>query len=151
MEQCSGPLEVEIVPRKHCDFSHYLAKGTGAQSGACAEVQFPDYGTELCSLVVEMVPGKHCHFSTYFAKRARARSGACAEVQFPDYETMLWSPGIRNFSRKAGKHCDFSTYLTRERELSLSQAQRCSFLIIEQCCGPLPVEMVPGKHCYFRT
>jgi hypothetical protein len=35
--------------------------------------------------------------------------------------------------------------LTRERELSLEHAQRCSFLIIEQCCGPLAVEIVPGN------
>jgi hypothetical protein len=46
-EQCGGPLEVEIVPGKHCDFSTYLAKSARAQSGACEEVQFPDYGTEL--------------------------------------------------------------------------------------------------------
>jgi hypothetical protein len=52
-------------------------------------------------LAVEFVPGKHCDFSTYLAKRARAQSGACAVVQFPDYVTELWSPGSRNFSRKA--------------------------------------------------
>jgi hypothetical protein len=49
MEQGCGPLAVEIFPRKHCDFSTYLAKRAGAQSGASAEVQFPDYGTELWS------------------------------------------------------------------------------------------------------
>jgi hypothetical protein len=47
MEQSSGILAVEIVPGKHCDFSSYLAKRTSAQSGACAVLQFPDYGTEL--------------------------------------------------------------------------------------------------------
>jgi hypothetical protein len=101
MEQCSGPLAVEIVPGKHSDFSNYLAKRAKAQSGACAEVHFPDYGTEFLPLAVEMFPGKHCDFSTYLAKRARAQSGACAEVQFPDYLTVLWSPGIRNDFRKA--------------------------------------------------
>jgi hypothetical protein len=35
--------------------------------------------------------------------------------------------------------------LPKERELSLAHAQRCSFLIIEQCCGPLAVEMIPGN------
>jgi hypothetical protein len=35
--------------------------------------------------------------------------------------------------------------LPRERELSLALAQRCSFLIMEQCCGPLAVEMVRGN------
>jgi hypothetical protein len=45
MEQCYGPMAVEIFPEKHCDFSTYLAKRARAQSGACAEVKFPDYGT----------------------------------------------------------------------------------------------------------
>jgi hypothetical protein len=47
MEQSCGPLAVEIVPRNHCDFNTYLAKRARAQSGACAEVQFSDYGTEM--------------------------------------------------------------------------------------------------------
>jgi hypothetical protein len=49
MEQCCGPLAVEIIPEKHRDFSTYLAKRARAQSEACAEVQFPDYGTVLWS------------------------------------------------------------------------------------------------------
>jgi hypothetical protein len=47
MEECFGPLPVEIVPGKHCDFSTYLAKRARAQTVACAEVQFNDYGTVL--------------------------------------------------------------------------------------------------------
>jgi hypothetical protein len=35
--------------------------------------------------------------------------------------------------------------LQRERELSLAHAQRCNFLIMEHGCGPLAVEMFPGK------
>jgi hypothetical protein len=58
MEQISGPLAVEIFPGKHCNFSTYLAKRARAQSGARAEVQFPDYGTVLWSPAVENVPGK---------------------------------------------------------------------------------------------
>jgi hypothetical protein len=46
-EQRCGPLTVEIVPRKQCDFSKFLAKRVRDQSGPCAEVQFPEYGTEL--------------------------------------------------------------------------------------------------------
>jgi hypothetical protein len=49
MEQRYCPLAVEIVPKKLCDFSAYLAKIARAQSGAWAEVQFPDYGTVLWS------------------------------------------------------------------------------------------------------
>jgi hypothetical protein len=41
--------------------------------------------------------------------------------------------------------------LPRERELSLEHAQRCSFLIMEQSCGPLAVGIVPGNHYNFST
>jgi hypothetical protein len=47
MEQRCGPLSVEIVPIKYCDFNTYLAKRARAQSGAFAKVQFSDYGTEI--------------------------------------------------------------------------------------------------------
>jgi hypothetical protein len=49
MEQSCGPLAVEMIPGKNCDISTNLAKRASAQSGACAELQFPDYGTELWS------------------------------------------------------------------------------------------------------
>jgi hypothetical protein len=64
MEQCCGLLAIEIFPGKHYDFSTYLTKRARAQSGACAELQFPDYGTDLWPLAVELFPGKHCDFST---------------------------------------------------------------------------------------
>jgi hypothetical protein len=48
-EQRCGPLAIEMVPGKHSDFSPYIAKRARDQSGACAEMQFPDYGTELWS------------------------------------------------------------------------------------------------------
>jgi hypothetical protein len=47
MEQSCGPLAVDIMSGKHCDFSTYFAKRARAQSDACAEVQFSDYGTVL--------------------------------------------------------------------------------------------------------
>jgi hypothetical protein len=46
MEQCYGPFAVELFPGKHCDLSTNLAKRARAQSGACAEVNFPEYGTK---------------------------------------------------------------------------------------------------------
>jgi hypothetical protein len=67
MEQSCGPLSVEIVPGKHCDFSTYLAKIARAHSGACAEVKFPDYGKMLWSPGSRngsRKAGKHCDFST---------------------------------------------------------------------------------------
>jgi hypothetical protein len=113
MEESSGPLAVEKIAGKHCDFSTSLAKRAGVQSGAFAEVQFPDYGTGLWSPGSRNDSRKALDFSTYLAKRARSQSGECALVQFPDYGTLLWSPGCRNISRKAGKHSDFSTKLTK--------------------------------------
>jgi hypothetical protein len=105
-----------------------------------------------CSpLAVEIFPGKHCDFSTSFAKRTRAQSGACAEVHFPDYGTVLWSPFSRNDSRKQESIAISTPILPRERELSLLHAQWCIFLIIEQCCGPLAVGIIPGEHCDFST
>jgi hypothetical protein len=100
MEQSCGPLAVEMDSGKHSDFSTYLAKRARAQSCACAEVHFPDYGTVLWSPGSRNCSRKHCDLSTYIAKRARAQSGACAEVQFPDYGTVMWSPGSRIDSRK---------------------------------------------------
>jgi hypothetical protein len=70
-------------------------------------------------------------------------------VQFPDYGTVLWSPGSRNCSKKNTPIS--APILPRERELSLAHAQRCSFLFMEYCCGPLAVEIVPVKHWDFRT
>jgi hypothetical protein len=75
MEQCCGPLAVEIILGKHCDFSTYLTKRARVKSGACAEVQFPDYrilllspGTRNCSRKT----GKHCDFSTYLTKESES-------------------------------------------------------------------------------
>jgi hypothetical protein len=89
MEQSCAPLEIEMIPGKHCYFSTYLAKSLRPQAFACAEVKFPDYGRVQWPLALENFPGNHCDFSTYLAKRARSQSGACAEVQFPDYGTDL--------------------------------------------------------------
>jgi hypothetical protein len=49
MEQCCGPLVVEMIPGEHYDFSTSLAKRARVQSGACAELKLPEYGTEFCS------------------------------------------------------------------------------------------------------
>jgi hypothetical protein len=89
MEQICGPLAVEFIPGKHRNFSTYLAKRARAKSGACAKVQFRNYGTDLWALAVEMFPGNHCDFSNYLAKSARAQSGACAKLQFPYYGTEM--------------------------------------------------------------
>jgi hypothetical protein len=62
MEQSSCPQAVEIIPGKHCDFSTYLAKRAIANSGACAEVKFPDYGTVLWSLGSRNISRKALQF-----------------------------------------------------------------------------------------
>jgi hypothetical protein len=63
MEQYCGPLTVEIIPGKHCDFSIYLTKREIAQSCACTEGKFPVYKQCSVPLAVEIVPGKHFDFS----------------------------------------------------------------------------------------
>jgi hypothetical protein len=112
MEECFCTVAVEIVQGKHCDFSNYLAKRAGYQSGAYAEVQFPDYGTVLWSPGSRNDSRKHFDFSTYFTKKASAQSGACAEVLFPDYGRELWSPGSRNVSRKALRFQNLSCHVS---------------------------------------
>jgi hypothetical protein len=94
-------------------------------------------------MAVEIVPGKHCDFSTYLAKSARAHSGAWAEVQFP----VLWNRVVVPWQKKLFHYSTVisAPILPSDRELSLSRAQRCSFLITEQCCGPKAVEMVQPK------
>jgi hypothetical protein len=72
MEQCSGPLTVEMVPGNSAISAPILPKES--------EISLPH--AQWCSflimekccgpLAVEMIPGKHCDFSTYLAKRARA-------------------------------------------------------------------------------
>jgi hypothetical protein len=58
MEQSCGPLAIEMIAGKHCDFSTYLAKRERAQSSACAEVQFPDYGRVLWAHVSRNISRK---------------------------------------------------------------------------------------------
>jgi hypothetical protein len=110
MEQCCGKQLVDIVPRKHCDFSTYLEKRWRAQSGACAEVQFPDYGTELWS------PGsRKKQESTAFSKPILPRERElCLEhaqrCRFLIMEESCCPLSVENFQEK---HCDFSTYLAK--------------------------------------
>jgi hypothetical protein len=104
MEQRCGPLAVEIFPGKHSDFSTYLAKRSRGQSGAFAEVQFPDYGSMLWSLGsrnFSRKAGKHFDFSPYLTKCSRVQFVAWAEVQFPDCGIVLCATDSRKVSRKA--------------------------------------------------
>jgi hypothetical protein len=151
MEQCCGPLAVEIVPGKHCDFSTYLAKSARDQSGECAEVQFPVYGTELWYPGSRNGSWKALCFQHLFANRARAQSGSCADVHFHDYEQYCGYLAVEIFPGKQESTAISAPNLPRERELSLVLAQKCSFLMMEQCCDPLAVEVIPRKHCEFST
>jgi hypothetical protein len=112
MEHRYCPLAVEMVQGKHCDFSTYLAKRAKAQSGAWAEVHFPDYGTVLWSPDSRNYSRKTLRFQHLSYEESESSLWRMSEVKFPDYGTLLCSPGSRDCSRKAGKHCDFSTKLT---------------------------------------
>jgi hypothetical protein len=82
MELCCGPLTIEFLPRKHCDFSTYLAKRARSQSGACTEVQFPDYGTVLWSAVSRNYSKKALRFQhlSYQERETSVRSMRRAAV-----------------------------------------------------------------------
>jgi hypothetical protein len=84
-DQSCGTLAVGSVTGKHCNFSKYLAKRAQAQSVACAEVQFPDYGTVLCSPNSRNCSRKALRFQHLFGQESESSTCACAEVQFPDY------------------------------------------------------------------
>jgi hypothetical protein len=101
MEQCCGPLAVEMIPGKHCDFSTYLAKRACAQSVACAEVQFPDYLTVLWAQYSRNDSRKELRFQQIFCQESESSVGACAEVLFLDYATELLSTSSRNVSKKS--------------------------------------------------
>jgi hypothetical protein len=44
-----------------------------------------------------------------------------------------------------GKHCDFSNYLAQRARTKSGACAELQFLIMEQICGPLVVEIIPGK------
>jgi hypothetical protein len=141
MEQCCVPMAVEIFRGKHCDFSTYLAKRVRAQSGACAEVQFSDYSTELWSH-----GSRNCfQESTVISAPILPRELELSlehELRC-SFLIIEHSCGPLALEFVSGKHCDFSKNLDKKRELSLAHAQRCIFLIMEQCSIPLAVEIGP--------
>jgi hypothetical protein len=127
MEQNCGPLAVEIVRGKHCDFSNYLSKRARAQSGACAEVRFPDYGTVLWSPGSRNVSRKHCDFSTYDAKKRELSLAHAQRCSFLIMEHSCCPLAVENFQESTAIS---ALILPIMQELSLALSQRCSFLII---------------------
>jgi hypothetical protein len=59
MEECCGPMAVEIIPGKNCDFSTYLAKRARAQSEhaqrCCFLIMEQSYGP----FAIKIIPRKH--------------------------------------------------------------------------------------------
>jgi hypothetical protein len=111
MDQCCVPLAVEIIPGKHCDFITYLSKRSRAQSGACAEVQFPDYGTELWSPGGINCSKKALQFQHLFCKRERELS--LAHAQRCSFLIIEQSSSPLAVEIISGKHCDFRTYFAK--------------------------------------
>jgi hypothetical protein len=87
MEQCCGPLEVEMFPGNTAIAAPILTRERELTLALAQRCIFLIMVLNCGPLTVEIFPGNHCDFSTYLAKRARAQSGACSEVQFPDYGT----------------------------------------------------------------
>jgi hypothetical protein len=76
MEQCCGPLAVEIFPGKqeNTAISAPILPRERELSLAHAKRYIFLIMEQCCGpLAVEIIPGKHCDFNTYFAKRARAK------------------------------------------------------------------------------
>jgi hypothetical protein len=115
MEQCCGPLAVEIVPGKTAISSHNLPRERELSLAHTQRCSFLIMEQSCGPLAEEIFLGKPCDFSTYLAKSARDQSGACEEVQFPDYVTVLFSIDIRNDSRKSLR---FQHLSCQERECS---------------------------------
>jgi hypothetical protein len=113
MKQSCCPQAVEIVPGKHCDFSTYLAKRARAQSGACAEGQFPDYGTLMWSLAVEIVPQKQ--ESTAISGPILPRELELNLTHAQRYRFLIMGQKSSPLAVEIflGKHCDFITYLAK--------------------------------------
>jgi hypothetical protein len=130
MEQCSGPLAVEMIPGKK--------KSTEISAPILPrERELSLLHSQKCSFqimeqssgpqAVEIVPGNHCNFSTYLTNKARTQTGACTEVLFPDYGTVLWSPGSRNFFQESRKALRFQHLSYQESESSVWRTRRAEF------------------------
>jgi hypothetical protein len=75
--------------RKALDFITYLAKRARAQSGAYAEVQFPDNGTELRSPDSRNGSRKALRFQHLSCQESEISVWRMRRGQFPDYGTEL--------------------------------------------------------------
>jgi hypothetical protein len=79
MEQCSGPLAIEIIPGNQESTvisAPILARERELRLLHEQRCSFLNKEQGCGPLAVEMIPGKHCDFSTYLTKTARAQSGA---------------------------------------------------------------------------
>jgi hypothetical protein len=57
---------------------------------------------------------------------------------------------VESFPGKQESTANSAPIFPRERELSLAHVQRCSFLIMDQCCGPLTVQNCSRKALRFQ-
>jgi hypothetical protein len=121
MEQCCGPLAVEIFPGNTSISVHILPRDREISLAHAQRCSFLIMEESCDPLSVEFTTGKHYDFSNNLAKRARAQSCACAEVQFPDYGTVLLSLAVQMFP---GNTEISAPILPTERELSLAHVQR---------------------------
>jgi hypothetical protein len=110
IEQSSSKFAVEILPLKHCDLSTYLSKRARDQFGACAEVQFQDYGTVLWSLAVEMVPVNIAISAPILPKE---REVSLEHAQRCSFLILEQRYGPLAVEIVPGRHGDFSTYLAK--------------------------------------
>jgi hypothetical protein len=82
MEQCCGPLAVEIIPGMQ--ESTAISAPILPRESELILAHAPRYSFLIMEQIcgpqsLEIIPRNHCDFSTYLAKSARAQSGECVE------------------------------------------------------------------------
>jgi hypothetical protein len=110
IEQCFGPLEVEIFTKNHCDFRIYLAKKARAQSGACARCSLLIIEQSCGALSVEFFQESSAIPASILQRDRELSLEHAQKCSFLIMEQSCGPLAIEIFSKK---HCDFSTYLAK--------------------------------------
>jgi hypothetical protein len=109
MEQCCGHLAVEMVPgmQESTAISAPILPRERSSFGACAEVQFPDYGTDLWAPGIRNEPKKALRFQHLFCQECESSVWSMRRVCC--FLIMKQSCVPLAVDIDPRKHCDFST------------------------------------------
>ncbi|PNF31828.1 hypothetical protein B7P43_G09258 [Cryptotermes secundus] len=106
-------------------------------------------------------PGQHMNagrdnFRVYsvcklFHELRNASMGVPSEVILPPNFLDPQELSNTDLECAEGISCKFHEQLEATRYCSLWHVLSWSILVMDECCGPLAIEIVPGKHCDFST